>query len=420
MQVGEVHNGGAAEFGKPLDGIRVLAVEQMQALPYATQMLARLGAEVVRIEHPTRGDSGRSASPSITDPTGRPAGSTFLRNNLGKASIGIDIATPQGRDLVLALVQRYDVFGENFAAGVMKRRGLAYEDVAAVHPNVVYVSLSGFGNREPSPYDGWPAYAGVAEAMSSLYSWSTPSTQPPRISPLGALGDTVSGIYAALGVLAALRHRDAIGTGQHVDIAMYDCLVSLADVQLQFASMGIDHDPTDPGPRILDAFRADDGYFMVQVGREHQLERFAQLIGCPEWLDDPRFATREGWGAQVESVVRPAVERWAAGRTKLEAASLIAATGVAAGPCNAPADVLADPHVAARAMVVEAPRPDGAPGTVAAPGNPVKLSRMTEGPETRVPWLGEHTDAVLSAELGLTDGELAALRDAGIISGMAL
>ena len=415
MRVGEVHNEDAAAFGKPLDGVRVLAVEQMQALPYATQMLARMGAEVVRIEHPTRGDSGRTASPSITDPTGREAGTTFLRNNLGKSSIGIDVSTPGGRELVLALAPGFDVFGENFAAGVMDRRGLGYRDVAAVHPQVIYVSVSGFGNLEPSPYDGWPAYAGVAEAMSSLYSWSTPRDVPRGSVRWRALGDTVSGIYAALGVLAALRHRDAIGTGQYVDIAMFDCLVSLADVQLQFASMGIENDPSKPGPRILDAFRADDGFFMVQIGREHQFEKFATLIGHPEWLSDERLATRAGWATHLDDVIRPAIEDWAAGKTKLEAATAIASAGLAVGPCNSPDDVIVDPHAQARAMLVEMDRPDGAPGSVITPGNPVKLSRMAEGPESRVPWLGEHTDAVLTAELGLSDAELTTLRADGII-----
>ncbi|MCB0995599.1 MAG: CoA transferase [Acidimicrobiales bacterium] len=416
MRVGDIGNAGAVKYGKPLDGIRVLAIEQMQALPYATQMLARLGAEVIKVEHPKFGESGRTSTPTMKDPEGRDVGSTFLRNNLDKRSVGIDLKADEGKALIKALVPHFDVVAENFKSGAMAKMGLGYDDLSAVHPGLIYLSVSGFGNTVESPYDGWPAYAGVAEAMASLYSWSTPVGTPPKISPLGALGDTGSGVFAVIGVLAALRHRDATGEGQYVDISMFDCMVALADVMLQYDAMEVERTPGDPGLLILDSFLASDGYFMIQVGREHQFERLANIIGCPEWLTDERFATRQGWVDHKETVIRPAIEGWAADKKKVDVCRLFAEGGVAAGPCNSPADVMADPHVIARNMVVEMDRTDGVERPVVTPGNPVKLSKMAEGPETRVPWVGEHTSDVLAAELGLDDAELARLREAGVIN----
>ena len=142
----------------------------------------------------------------------------------------------------------------------------------------------------------------------------------------------------------------------------------------------------------------------MQIVREHQFSKLAELVGHPEWKDDPRFATRAGWGPALESEIRPAVDAWASTRTKLEAAQELTAAGIVAGPSNRAPDVIADPHLAARHMIVEMPRTDGVDEPVLVPGNPVKLSKVTEGPETRVPWVGEHTAEVLEAELGLSDG----------------
>ncbi|HEY2215345.1 MAG TPA: CoA transferase, partial [Acidimicrobiales bacterium] len=171
MNLGEVVNPEAAHWGKPLDGIRILSLEQMQALPYATQMLARLGADVVKIEAPGIGDLGRSSMPAMTDPDGRSIGATFMRNNLNKRSVVIDLKQPEGRQLVLDMAPKFDVVAENFRAGAAERLGLGYSDIAAVHPKAIYLSISGFGHSVPagtpnSPYDGWPALASMVEAMS--------------------------------------------------------------------------------------------------------------------------------------------------------------------------------------------------------------------------------------------------------------
>ena len=418
MKLGEVGNADATKYGKPLDGIRILAIEQMQALPFATQLLARLGADVVKIEHPIDGEMARPSAPFMRDPAGRVVGATFLRNNLNKRSIGIDLKAPEGRQLILDLAPRFDIVAENFKAGALANMGLGYSDIAKLHPPVIYLSISGFGNLVDSPYDSWPAFAAVAEAMSGMYDFKQVGDSPPIVSPFGALGDTTSGLFGVVGVLAALRQRDRTGIGQHVDIAMYDALISMADIVAQYWSMGA----RERGalPLIMDGFRATDGWFVVQCGRPFQFHRLADIIGKPEWKADPSLATGAQWRAAMETIIRPGVEGWAGARTKLECCHVLAGAGVAAGPCNTAEDVINDPHVAARHMLVEMPRTDGEASTrpepILVPGNPVKMSKMADGPDTRVPWVGEHTAEVLCDELGLSPAEYERLRAAKVVA----
>ena len=414
MQLGDIANEAAAGSGKPLDGVRILALEQMQALPYATQLLGRLGAEVVKVESPRGGDLGRSSLPAMTDPQGRQVGATFLRNNLSKRSVCIDLKQPEGRQLVLDLAPRFDVVAENFKAGAVARLGLAYADVAVVHPACIYVSVSGFGNTVGTPYRDRPAFASIVEAMSGIYDFMAKDGRPPVANPVGALGDISAALFATIGILAALRHRDRTGHGQYVDVAMLDALVAMTDIVSNFWSMGLRGG--DVGPLILTTFRASDGWFVLQVVREHQFESLARLIGRDDWLTDGRLTTRQGWVDHLDDLIRPAVESWAASRTKTGAAAELSAAGLAAGPCLSDEEVVHDPHVAARNMLVEMPRTDGVDQPVLTPGNPVKLSDVAEGPETRVPWLGEHTDLVLGEELGLDTARLEALRGRGVIA----
>ena len=412
MQLGDIANEAAARHGKPLDGVRVLAAEQMQAMPFATQLLARLGADVVKVEHPTAGDSGRGSSPFMLDPDGRRVGATYLRNNFNKRSIGLDLKAEEGRRLFLDLVPKFDVVAENFKAGTLERLGLGYDVIAERHPQVIHVSLSGFGSD--SPYRDWPAYAAIVEAMSGLYHYSTPDG-PPSTIPAGALGDISSALFVVIGVLAALRQRDRDGLGQHVDVAMLDSMLAMTDIVTNLWSLGARPDSGQTLGVICEGFRCSDGYVVLQVVREHQFTKLADLIGKPEWHDDPRFADRYGWEPNLETVIRPAVEAWSSTRTRAEAAAALAQAGIAAGPSQTASEVVADPHVALHNMLVEMPRSDGGEQPVLVPGNPVKLSRMAEGPETRVPWLGEHTDDLLSTELGLDSEQLARLRADGVI-----
>jgi crotonobetainyl-CoA:carnitine CoA-transferase CaiB-like acyl-CoA transferase len=386
----------------------------MQAMPFATQLLANLGAEVVKVEHPVDGESGRGAQPFIRDEDGRAVGATYLRNNLGKKSIGIDLKHPRGVDLLRRLVPHYDVVAENFKPGTMERLGLGYPVLAAENPALVYVSVSGFGSLLPTPYGAWPAYAVVAEAMGGFYSFRPEPGRLPNIGVAGALGDIGSALFAAIGTLAALEGRRRTGRGQHVDVAMFDAMLPIMDMVLFNPSIGIADNSVAAWPGICTAFAAADGLFVVQVGREHQFERFAAAVGHPEWLGDPRFATREGWSDHLEAVIRPAVEAWARARTKLEASRALAEQGIVAGPSNDAADLRRDPHVREHGMVLEVARPDGgAPLHVA--GNPIKLSGSADPAPQRWPRLGEHTDEILARDLGLGAAECAALREDGVI-----
>jgi formyl-CoA transferase len=419
VKLGDIANPDASEWGKPLDGVRILALEQMQALPWATQLLSRLGADVVKIEAPGTGDLGRTSMPAMSDPHGRAVGATFMRNNLNKRSIVINLKDPRGRDLVLALAPHFDVVAENFRAGAAERLGLAYADIAAVHPAVVYLAISGFGRAVPasspaSPYDGWPALASMVEAMSGAYEFKRPRDQAPIGSPMGGLGDIVSALFGVVGILAGLRQRERTGRGQQIDVAMLDAMVAVLDVVPNFWSMG--SPMGTPWPGILHGFRADDGWFMLQVLRAHQWPDLARAIAKPEWVDDTRFATPQGWLDHLDAEIRPAIEGWAKGRTKLEACAALNAAGLVAGPVATDSEVVRDPHLALRHMLVEHPRPDGVDQPVLIPGLPVKFAEVAEGPERRVPWLGEHTDQVLSDELGLDQAQLDALRDAGVIA----
>ena len=225
---------------------------------------------------------------------------------------------------------------------------------------------------------------------------------------MGGLGDIITALFAVIGIQAGLRQRDRTGRAQQVDVAMLDAMVAVLDVVPNFWSMGIPIGT--PWPGILHGFGAADGWFMLQVLRPHQWPDLARAIDRPEWADDPRFATPQGWLDHLDADIRPAIERWAADKTKFEACVALNAAGLVAGPCANDAEVVADPHLAQRHMLVEHPRTDGVAQPVLIPGLPIKFGQIAEGPETRVPWLGEHTDEVLRAELGLSSDELVALR----------
>ncbi len=416
MRLGDVVNEEFVDQPRPLDGIRVLAAEQMAALPFATQLLARLGAEVVKVEHPTIGDSGRGSVPFIEDPDGRRVGATFLRNNLNKRSVALDLKAAEGVALFLALAPKFDIVCENFKAGTADRLGIGYDAVRSVHPEVVYLSVSGFGNDPASPYMHRAAYAAIVEGMSGIYEYKRRPGRRPVANPVGALGDISSALFGVIGVLAALRHRDLTGRGQRIDIAMLDATMAMTDIVSNFYSMGIP-DEVSSGVGIVETFEAGEGNFVLQIVREHHFEKVAELTGNRGWVTDDRFRNRAGWQEHFEDVIRPGIERWAADKTNREAVAILSAEGIAAGESNSSREIVEDEHVRVRHMLVEMPRDDGGGGgAILVPGNPIKMSRTPEGPETRVPWLGEHTDEVLAAELGLDETRLAELRAAGVTS----
>jgi formyl-CoA transferase len=399
----------------PLSGISILAAEQMHALPHATQLLALMGAEVIKVE-PLSGESGRSGRPSIADADGRDTGSTFIRNNLGKSSLALDLKSDAGRALFLRLAEGVDAVAENFRPGTADKLGIGYDAVREVNPAAVYVSISGFGNRQnpPSPYRAWAAYAPIVEGMAGLYAYSQREDEPPQMAVAGALGDTGPGLYAVIGLLAALHEQQRTGKGSYVDISMYDSMVAIADI-VHPASMGVDPTRVLEGIGILHAFRASDGWFVVEVVREPHFPRFAEAVGHPEWADDPRLATRASWSERMDDIIRPAVESWASTRTKLAAAGVLARNGVAAGPLNDAASIVADPHVSERGFINH-PIP-GDP--LAVVGNPIAFRRdgaREASPPARWPTLGQDTDRILRERLELSSEEIASLREAGNIA----
>ena len=412
MQLGDVVNDQFLAEPRPLSGIRVLAAEQMAALPFATQLLARLGAEVVKVEHPVTGESGRGSKPAIKDPDGLDVGATFLRNNFNKRSVAIDLKSPEGVELFLKLAPRFDVVCENFKAGTADRLGIGYEDVSRGHPEVVYLSVSGFGNDPASPYLNRPAYASVVEGMSGIYEYKRHPGKRPAANPVGALGDISSALFGVIGILAALRHRDTTGRGQYIDIAMLDATMAMTDIVANFYSMGIP-DEAASGVGIVETFEAREGHFVLQIVREHQFEKVAEITGNEQWCTDERLASRAGWQEHFETVLRPGIERWASDKSHREAVAILSRAGIAAGESNSSREIVEDEHVRVRHMLIEMPNEGGDP--VLVPGNPIKMSRTPEGPETRVPWLGEHTGEVLTSELGISAAELSDLRTRGII-----
>ena len=300
---------------------------------------------------------------------------------------------------------------ENFRAGAAERLGLAYADLAAVHPAVVYLAISGFGRPVPagtpaSPYDGWPALASIVEAMSGAYEFKRPPGQAPIGSPMGGLGDIVTALFAVVGILAGLRQRDRTGRGQQIDVAMLDAMVAVLDVVPNFWSMGMPMGT--PWPGILHGFRAADGWFMLQVLRPHQWPDLAHAIGQPEWAADPRFATPQGWLDHLECDIRPVIEQWASGQTKLEACAALNAAGLVAGPVRHRPRGGQRPHLALRHMLVEHPRPDGVAQPVLVPGLPVKFAEVCRRTrDAACPGWASTPTRCSAAELGLDADQIA-------------
>ena len=225
----------------------------------------------------------------------------------------------------------------------MDRLGLGYADVAAVAPCSVYVSVSGFGNHLPSPYKEWPAYAAMAESMAGFYERNRRNGERPRSGTACVLGDIGTALFASIGILAALRERDLTGKGQLVDVSMFDSMIAMADIVPFFWSMGLRQERGYAAPPvgIMDSFAVADGYVVIQVMREWHLKALAELVGRPDWVDDPRLAERRSWAERYEELLLPSLEAWGAHHTMVEATNALAAVGVAAAPSFGPEDLAA-------------------------------------------------------------------------------
>jgi crotonobetainyl-CoA:carnitine CoA-transferase CaiB-like acyl-CoA transferase len=405
---------------QPLDGLRVLDLSRILAGPWCSQLLADFGAEVIKVEKPGEGDDTRRWGPPwLKDGDGADSDESayYLACNRGKRSAAIDFTRPEGQALVVELARRADVLIENFKVGGLARYGLDHASLAAVNPRLIYCSITGFG--QDGPYAKRAGYDAAIQAMGGLMSLTGERDDRPGGGPqkVGvAVADLMAGMYAASAILAALRHRDLTGQGQHLDVALLDTQVAwLANQASNYLVGGVV--PKREGtahPNIVpyQAFASADGYLMLAVGNDAQFARFARLVGHPEWATDPRFASNPARVAHRATLV-PLVAASLATRCTAEWLALLEAEGVPAAPINDLARVFADPQVIARRLRVEAPHPNG--GRVAMVRQPVRFSATPPREPAAPPTLGQHSAEVL-AGIGVTPPEFEALSRAGVVA----
>jgi crotonobetainyl-CoA:carnitine CoA-transferase CaiB-like acyl-CoA transferase len=393
----------------PLSGLTVIDLTRVLSGPYCTMMLADLGARVIKIEHPGRGDDTRHWGPPFV------AGESayFLSINRSKESLTLDLKHPAARGVVDALLDRADVVVENFRPGTMKRLGLSYDEVAARWPRVVYCSISGFGQTGPRRDE--PGYDAVIQAEGGLMSITGAADGPPfRLGV--AIADIVSGMFAAQGVTAALLARARTGRGQHVDVGMLDATAALLTYQagIYFATgqtpgrMGNRHPTIVP----YETFPAADGDFVVAVGNDEQWRRFCGVIAAAGLQDDARFATNRERVDHYDAL-RPLLVEKLRVKTRAEWVDGLKAAGVPCGSVRDIEEVLQDEHLRARGMVATVEHATAGPVDVL--GVPIKLSDTPGSVRAAPPVLGQHTDRILRDDVGLGDEEIARLHASGAI-----
>ena len=401
----------------PLAGIRVLDLSRSLAGPWATQLLADLGAEVVKIERPGRGDDTRGwGPPYMPDERGEPTTESayFHCANRGKKSVSIDISQPQGQSLIHDLVRHCDVFIENFKVGGLGRYGLDYASLQSIHPGLVYCSITGFG--QDGPYASRAGYDFMIQAMGGIMSVTGEIDGEPMKSGV-ALADILTGLYAANAIQAALIHRQQSGAGQYIDMALLDVQVAtLASQAMNY--LALDENPRRYGnahPNIVpyQAFRTRDGYIILAVGNDAQFQRFCELAGHPNLADDDRFR-RNSDRVRNREIVLPIIVDIMGERGSQQWLEALNANGIPCGPINSLDQVFGDAQVRHREMQIELDHP--AAGRVAAVACPIKLSQTPPEYTRAPPLLGQDTDAVLAELPGLDAGVLDDLREAGVIA----
>ena len=401
-----------------LRGLRVLDLSRILAGPSATQLLADLGAEVIKIERPGAGDDTRGwGPPFLSDENTRETGVSayFLSANRGKHSVAINISDPRGQALVQGLAAQSDVLVENFKPGDLARYSLDAPSLRAANPRLIYCSITGFGQTGPNAQRA--GYDFLVQGEAGLMSLTGVLDGPPLKAGVG-VADLICGMYAAVGILAAVASRHKNGQGQHIDLALMDAQVAmlvnqgvgyLTDGRIP-PRRGNDHPTIVP----YGTFPASDGTFILAIGNDAQFARFAALAGAPGLSTDRRFATNAA-RVRHREVLIPLIAVLTAGRTAQDWLSVCTAQGIPAGPVNDLAQVFASPQVAAREMTVRMTLPTGTSATLI--GNPLKLSETPVTYAKPPPALGGDTGAVLTRHLGLTRAELSNLAAAGVIDG---
>ena len=398
----------------PLYGVKAISCEAMVALPFGTQLLADFGADVIVVEHANFRDDVNSR--------------WRLRTGRHKRRVAINLRDPRGQKMVRQLVARADIFAENYRPGVMDKYGLGFKDLGQLNPRLVYVSMSGFGHSDflASPLSSAASYGPIAEAMGGVAAMLGSATHTGTETL--ALGDIMSSLFATIGALIALRDRDRTGAGQYVDVSMADSLLALSERSIvihtlgQLADLEPDGTRTPPMPSGFGSFDlvARDGRYvltMLEGARSRQWDEFCRLLGHSEWVDDPGLLNAATARKAFETMVLPVLNEWARTKSKAEVAGIFQAAGVAAAPVLTPAEIVEEPHFAARRMFTNVVDEMGKQVKVV--GNPIKLSRIEaeqlQPDGMRIPTPGQDTENVLASELGLSSEEIADLFEAGVI-----
>ena len=382
----------------PLAGVRVLELARVLAGPWAGQLLADLGAEVIKVERPGSGDDTRAwGPPFVQGRNGEPLGSAYYHaTNRGKRSIIADFDTQAGQDLVRALAREADVVIENFKLDGLKPFGLDYESLQAINPRLVYCSITGFG--QTGPYAPRPGYDFLIQAMGGImHITGEPEREPMKIGV--AFADVFTGLYAAIAIEAALIERSRSGLGQHIDMSLLDVMVGvLANQALNYLVSGVS--PRRMGnshPNVVpyQVFPTADGHVVIAVGTDAQFLRLCEVLVLPELAADPRFQSNAGRVTARAELVASIAARTIR-LTRAELLSALERAGVPTGPIHDIAEVFSDPQVVARAMRLELPAPDAAAGTVPGVRTPIMFSRTPLSYEQASPRLGADTEALLA------------------------